>query len=122
MCLPRREETLVAHRKTRLNVLGRELPVTRVTASAAPLCPACHSDSAAWEIDSPVRALDRAILDMGGIRLLGLGVPDGGLEPVDRPEIRCAECRAPATEGTLRDQVLAAATAATRGEPPRLDA
>ena len=93
-----------------------------MTASAAPLCPACHSPTAAWEIDSPVRALDRAVLDPGGLRLLGLAVPDDGLEPVDRPEIRCAACHVPANEGTLRDQVLAAAAAATRGEAPRFDA
>jgi hypothetical protein len=93
-----------------------------VIASAAPLCPACHSPKAAWESDSPVRALDRAILDPSGLRLLGLAVPDEGLEPVDRPEIRCAACHAPATDGAVRDQVLAAATAATRGEPPRFDA
>jgi hypothetical protein len=93
-----------------------------VTASAVPLCPACHSDTAAWEIDSPVRALDRVILDPGGLRLLGLAAPVEGLEPVDRPEIRCAACHAPAIEGPLRDQVLVAATAATRGEPPRFDA
>lgn len=93
-----------------------------MTASATPLCPICQSPTAAWEIDSPVRALDRAILDPGGLRLLGLAAPEDGLEPVDRPDIRCAACRTPATEGALRDQVLAAATAATRGEPPRFDA
>lgn len=94
----------------------------RVTASAAPLCPACHSPAAAWEIDSPVRALDRAVLDPSGLRLLGLVTPDEGLEPVDRPVIRCAACRADATDETLRDTVLTAATAATRGEAPRFDA
>jgi hypothetical protein len=93
-----------------------------MTASAAPLCPACHSPAAAWEIDSPVRALDRVILDPAGIRLLGLAAPAEGLEPVDRPEIRCAACRVPAMEAALRDAVLGAATAATRGEPPRFDA
>jgi hypothetical protein len=93
-----------------------------MTASAAPLCPACRSPSAAWEIDSPVRAVDRAILDLGGLRLLGLIVPGEGLEPVDRPEIRCAACHVPATDTGLRDQVLAAASAATRGEAPRFDA
>lgn len=93
-----------------------------MTASAAPLCPACHDTAAAWEIDSPVRALDRVILDPGGLRLLGLAAPEGGLEPVDRPEIRCAACRAAATDRGLRDSVLTAAAAATRGEPPRFDA
>ena len=93
-----------------------------MTASAAPLCPACKSPSAAWEIDSPVRALDRAILDLGGLRLLGLAAPGEGLEPVDRPEIRCAACHVPATDAGLRDQVLTAASAATRGEAPRFDA
>lgn len=96
--------------------------VATVTASAAPLCPACHSPSAAWQIDSPVRALDRVVLSPGGLRLLGLAAPDEGLEPVDRPEIRCAACHVPATEVALRDQVLTAATAATRGEAPRFDA
>lgn len=93
-----------------------------MTASAAPLCPTCHSPTAAWEIESPVRALDRAVLDPAGLRLLGLASPVDGLEPLDRPDIRCAACHEPATEGTLRDQVLAAATAATRGEAPRFDA
>jgi hypothetical protein len=93
-----------------------------VTASAAPLCPTCNSPSAAWEIDSPVRALDRAILDPSGLHLHGLVVPGEGLEPIDRPEIRCAACRTPAIDAGLRDQVLTAASAATRGEPPRFDA
>ena len=75
-----------------------------------------------WEIDSPVRALDRVILDTTGLRLLGLAAPEGGLEPVGRPEIRCAACRAPATDSGLRDSVLTAAAAATRREPPRFDA
>ena len=56
-----------------------------MTASASPLCPACHSPEAAWEIDSPVRALDRVILDPSGLRLLGLVTPNEGLEPIDRP-------------------------------------
>ena len=93
-----------------------------MTASAAPLCPTCQGPEAAWEIDSPVRALDRVILDPSGLRLLGLVAPSEGLEPVDHPEIRCAACRATATDGTLRDAVLAAATAASRGEAPRFDA
>ena len=93
-----------------------------MTASAAPLCPACHSPGAAWEIDSPVRALDRVILDPGGLRLLGLVTPDDGLEPVDRPVIRCVACRVEASDASLRDAVLAAASAATRGEAPRFDA
>ncbi len=87
-----------------------------------PLCPACESPLAAWEIDSPVRALDRVVLDPAGIRLLGLATPEDGLEPVDRPEIRCAACRTPAGAVLLRDQVLAAASAATRGQAPRFDA
>ncbi len=90
--------------------------------SAAPLCPSCHSPAAAWEIDSPVRAIDRVILDPTGLRLLGLAAPDEGLEPVDRPMIRCAACSTPATDGVLRDAVLTAATAVTRGEPPQFDA
>lgn len=90
--------------------------------SASPLCPECHSPTAAWEIDSPVRAIDRAVLDPNGLQLLGLAAPEDGLEPLDRPEIRCAACSAPATQTLLRDAVLAAATAATRGEPPRFDA
>jgi hypothetical protein len=69
-----------------------------------------------------VRALDRTILDPSGLRLLGLVAPGEGLEPVDRPEIRCAACHVPATEAGLRDQILTAASAATRGEAPRFDA
>ena len=91
-------------------------------ATAAPLCPSCHSRSASWEIDSPVRAVDRARLDPTGLHLLGLAAPADGLEPVDRPEIRCATCGAIAEDGVLRDSVLAAATAASRGERPRFDA
>lgn len=90
--------------------------------SAVPLCPACQSPTAAWQIDSPVRAHDRAVIDPTGMRLLGLRAPDGGLEPVDHPEITCAACGAAATEAILRDAVLAAATAASRGESPRFDA
>ncbi|HSO30388.1 MAG TPA: hypothetical protein VLS28_10825 [Candidatus Sulfomarinibacteraceae bacterium] len=93
-----------------------------VSASAAPLCPVCHSPAAAWEIDSPVRALDRVTLDPSGLTLLGLVAPPEGLEPLGHPEIHCAACRAAATESTLRDAVLAAATAASRGEAPRFDA
>lgn len=93
-----------------------------MTASAAPLCPACHSPAAAWEIDSPVRALDRVTIDPSGLRTLGLVVPADGLEPVGHPEIRCTACGTVATEPGLRDAVLAAATAASRGEAPRFDA
>jgi hypothetical protein len=95
---------------------------TAVSPSAVPLCPTCKSPTAAWRIDSPVRAHDRALVDPKGIRLLGLITPDGGLEPVDRPEIVCAACGTAATESALRDTVLAAASAAARGEPPRFDA
>ena len=90
--------------------------------SASPLCPSCQSPTAAWEIDSPVRAIDRSVLDPNGLQLLGLVAPEEGLEPLDHPEIRCAACFAPATDAVLRDTVLAAATAATRGETPRFDA
>ena len=90
--------------------------------SAVPLCPACNSTSAAWQIDSPVRAHDRAIIDPSGISLHGLHAPEDGLEPVDRPEIQCVACGASATDEALRDAVLAAATAASRGESPRFDA
>ena len=90
--------------------------------SAVPLCPACHSTSVAWQIDSPVRALDRAIIGASGIALHGLHAPEDGLEPVDRPEITCVACGASATDEALRDAVLVAATAASRGESPRFDA
>lgn len=90
--------------------------------SAVPVCPACQSPTAAWQIDSPVRAHDRAVIDPTGMKLLGLRTPDDGLEPVDRPEITCVACGVPATEAVLRDAVLAAATAASRGESPRFDA
>ena len=90
--------------------------------SAVPLCPACQSPEAAWQIDSPVRALDRVVIDFSGLRLHGLHAPAEGLEPVDHPGIACLACSAPATDPTLRDSVLAAATAAARGESPRFDA
>jgi hypothetical protein len=93
-----------------------------VSPSAVPLCPSCHSPTAAWQIDSPVRAHDRALIDPSGMTLLGLRTPDDGLEPVDHPEIQCAACGAEAVEPALRDAVLAAATAASRGEPARFDA
>ncbi len=90
--------------------------------TGVPLCPVCHSPGAAWQIDSPVRAHDRALIDPSGLNLLGLQAPAGGLEPIDHPEITCAACAAPATEAPLRDAVLGAASAAARGESPRLDA
>ncbi len=90
--------------------------------TAVPLCPACNSVSAAWVIDSPVRAHDRVAIDPAGMRLLGLHAPDEGLEPVDRPNIACSACGAAATDPVLRDAVLAAASAAARGESPRFDA
>jgi hypothetical protein len=93
-----------------------------VSPSAVPLCPSCQSPTAAWQIDSPVRAHDRTVIDPSGIRLLGLRTPEDGLEPVDHPEIQCAACGAEATDAVLRDAVLAAATAAARGESPRFDA
>lgn len=90
--------------------------------TAVPLCPACQSPDAAWQIDSPVRAHDRVVIDFSGLKLQGLHAPAEGLEPVDHPAIACAACGAPATDATLRDTVLAAATAASRGESPRFDA
>ncbi len=90
--------------------------------SAVPICPICQSSSAAWQIDSPVRAVDRVVVDPSGLNLLGLHAPAEGLEPVDRPVITCVACNASATEPTLRDAVLAAASAAARGESPRFDA
>ncbi|MEO7664010.1 MAG: hypothetical protein ABIV26_02720 [Candidatus Limnocylindrales bacterium] len=93
-----------------------------MTASGVPLCPACQSPTAAWEIDSPVRAVDRVVIDGRGLRILGLASPTEGLEPVDRPVIRCAACSATAETATLRDAVLNAASAANKGEAPRFDA
>ncbi len=93
-----------------------------MSASAVPLCPVCHSPAAAWQVDSPVRAHDRVVIDPQGLRLLGLVAPDDGLEPVDHPAIRCVSCGTPASDDSLRDAVLVAASAATRGESPRFDA
>ena len=93
-----------------------------MSASAVPLCPSCTSDTATWTIDSPVRAHDRVVIDPSGIRVLGLVAPDDGLEPVDRPVITCGACGVLATDPTLRDAVLSAATAASRGLAPRFDA
>ncbi len=90
--------------------------------SAVPLCPACGSAAAAWRIDSPVRALDRVVIDPTGLQLLGLQTPDAGLEPVDHPGIACVACGIAATDASLRDTILAAASAAARGEAPRFDA
>lgn len=90
--------------------------------SAVPLCPACHSPSGSWQIDSPVRALDRVVIDRSGLRLLGLQTPDEGLEAVDRPIISCSACQHIAVDVVIRDAVLAAASAAARGESPRFDA
>jgi hypothetical protein len=92
-----------------------------VTASAVPACPHCGDPAARWTIDSPVRAHDRVRLDTEGLEELGLVVPDGGLEPLDRPIIACASCGEPAFDA-VRDAVLRAATAAARGEAPRFDA
>ncbi len=90
--------------------------------SAVPLCPVCHSPSGSWQIDSPVRALDRVVIDPSGLRLLGLQTPDEGLEVADRPIISCSACEVVTSDVTVRDAVLAAATAAARGESPRFDA
>ena len=90
--------------------------------SAVPLCPACHSPSGSWQIDSPVRALDRVVIDPTGLRMLGLQTPEEGLEAADHPVISCSACEAVASDVTVRDAVLAAATAAARGESPRFDA
>ena len=90
--------------------------------NAVPLCPACHSPSGSWQIDSPVRAHDRVVIEPAGLRLLGLQKPDAGLEAIDRPIISCAACSAIAAEAAVRDAVLAAASAAARGESPRFDA
>lgn len=90
--------------------------------SAVPVCPACQSPSASWQIDSPVRALDRVVIDPSGMRLLGLQTPDEGLEATDRPIISCSACHELAADDLVRDAVLAAATAAARGESPRFDA
>jgi hypothetical protein len=93
-----------------------------MSATAVPLCPSCASPAAAWQIDSPVRAHDRVMVDPAGIRLLGLHAPAEGLEPVDRPVIACGACSAPAEDVALRDSILTAATAASRGAAPRFDA
>lgn len=90
--------------------------------SAVPLCPACQSPSASWQIDSPVRAHDRVVIDPSGLRMLGLQTPDEGLEAADHPVITCSACEAVASDVPVRDAVLAAATAAARGESPRFDA
>jgi hypothetical protein len=62
------------------------------------------------------------VIAPGGIQLLGLRTPEDGLEPVDHPEIQCVACGSIADDAVLRDAVLAAATAAARGESPRFDA
>lgn len=90
--------------------------------TAVPLCPACGSATAAWRIDSPVRALDRVVIDPTGLQLLGLRAPDEGLEPMGHPAIMCVACAVAATDATLRDAILAAASAAVRGATPRFDA
>lgn len=93
-----------------------------MSATAVPICPACTSPAAAWQIDSPVRAHDRVIVDPAGLQLLGLHAPTEGLEPVDRPVIACAACSVTAEDVALRDAILIAATAAARGVAPRFDA
>ncbi|MEO8462495.1 MAG: hypothetical protein ABI555_04735 [Chloroflexota bacterium] len=93
-----------------------------MTTAATPLCPTCHSPAAAWQIDSPVRAHDRVTVDLSGLQLAGLHVPEEGLEPVDRPTITCLSCNAHTHDEPTRAAVLAAATAAARGESPRFDA
>lgn len=90
--------------------------------SAVPLCPACQSSEAAWQIDSPVRAFDRVVINPSGLQLLGLQAPADGLEPLDHPVIACTACGIEATDPALRDAVLSAASAASRGESPRFDA
>ncbi|MES2210781.1 MAG: hypothetical protein V4515_11445 [Chloroflexota bacterium] len=62
------------------------------------------------------------MIDPSGLHLQGLHPPDDGLEPVGHPIIACAGCGLVAAEQALRDIVLAAASAAARGESPRFDA
>ena len=93
-----------------------------MSATAVPICPACASPAAAWQIDSPVRAHDRVVVDPAGMQVLGLHAPAEGLEPVDRPVIACGACNVLAEDVALRDSILTAATAAARGVAPRFDA
>ena len=79
-----------------------------------PRCPGCGDATPRWEILSPVAAEDRVRLDGDGIVELGLFAPDGGLEPLGRPLVRCLECATPAAE-EVAQAVLRAAVAANRG-------
>ena len=81
-----------------------------MTAVALPACPACGA-AGGWVIDSPVSATDRVQVDANGVQLLGLVVPDDGLEPLGHPAIWCASCEAIAESEHLRDAVLGAAMA-----------
>lgn len=80
-----------------------------MSAVGLPACPACGAASG-WVIDSPVSATDRVQVDADGVQLIGLVVPDDGLEPLGRPTIWCAACEAIALGEELRDAVLGAAT------------
>lgn len=76
-----------------------------------PTCPACSEPGSRWEITSPVAAEDRVLVEPEGMTELGLFTPDDGIEPLGRPVIRCAACRAVAAE-PLADLVLQAAAGA----------
>ncbi|MCI0347273.1 MAG: hypothetical protein L0221_17815 [Chloroflexi bacterium] len=81
-----------------------------MSAVGLPACPACGASSG-WVIDSPVSATDRVEVDANGVRVIGLVVPDDGLEPLGHPAIWCAACEAIAIGEGLRDAVLGAAMA-----------
>lgn len=81
-----------------------------MTAVGLPACPACGA-AAGWVIDSPVSATDRVEVDRDGVRVVGLVVPDDGLEPLGHPAIWCPACEAIALGEDLRDAVLGAAMA-----------
>jgi hypothetical protein len=86
-----------------------------MTATATlPRCTGCSDATPRWEILSPVAAEDRVRLDGDGIAELGLFAPDGGLEPLGRPVVRCLECGTPAHEDVAQ-AVLRAAVVANRG-------
>jgi hypothetical protein len=79
-----------------------------MSAVALPACPACGAASG-WMIDSPVGATDRVEVTGDGVQIVGLVVPEDGLEPLGHPVIWCAACEVIAELESLREAVLGAA-------------
>jgi hypothetical protein len=86
-----------------------------------PSCPSCSDPEPAWEIASPVRAIDRLRFDAAGLTELGLFPPEEGIEPLGRPVISCVACGTLAS-AEIGEAVLKAVIATGQPLRPARDA